>query len=323
MHSTEAGVLAKWLAVLVAAAAVGEASCYRPSFHDCQLQCTESAGCPLELVCLGGYCRVDVLPDSVCPAHDGGLGLADADDDGADAPFLIDASDVADSHTVADAHIIDARVPDARVLADARIPDAATPDAACTCNPTTQSCCASGDACDLNASSQPECRDVSVAGQQAAVCTSPQECARSYTCIVAASSTLGTCHEFCSSDAQCVGGSALCDLRVGSSSLMACTSLCDPLSGSGCEQGWACELARSPATGRWHSDCRPAGNVPAGNACTRNSQCGRGYVCAGSPGRCAPYCNSQQDENGCPGTPTCQIGSDPPTLSGVSWGACL
>jgi hypothetical protein len=304
------------MALFLGVVALG--SCYRPSFHDCQLQCVSASGCPQGLYCVDGFCRLDLEPADRCDLQDGGfVQLADAhltDLDGSLQPLdgaVADAHTVPDARGPFDAHVADARVADARVI-DASGP----PDVACTCDPISQSCCGSGDACDIRAS-ESECRDVTVAGQQAAACSAPEQCARGYTCLA------GTCHEFCTSDSQCVGGGALCDVRVGSSTVMACTSLCDPVSSSGCAAGFACEVARSSTTSRWHTDCRAAGSVTAGGACVKNTDCGRGFVCTGNPARCAPYCNSQQGDEGCPGAPTCQISSDPPTVSGVEWGACL
>jgi hypothetical protein len=290
--------------------------CYRPSFEDCQLRCDGPTGCPVELSCVEGYCRVEREPATICLIHDAGV----ADGPVADAP--VDGPDPADANR-SDAALADARPVDAHAAVDARPIDAAQIDAACTCNPLTQSCCPAGDACDVPGGT-PTCRDVTVAGQQAAVCASATQCAAGYTCVNGGVSSLGTCHELCDADSDCVGGGALCDLHAGSAAWLVCTSFCDPLSGSGCEPGWACELGQNPSSGRWHSDCRPAGQGAAGDACSKNSDCGRGFVCAGSPARCASYCNSQQqDDSGCPGTPTCQTDANSPVIDGVTWGACL
>ena len=261
-----------------------------------------------------GYCRFESEPKLACPRGD-----ASVPDPTIDARLADGPEPLADASELADARGPDARFDAAAPVPDARPVDAALPpDAACLCDPLEgQSCCSSGDACDIQANVA-RCRDVTSADQQAAACQTATGCAAGYSCVA------GTCHEFCDDDGDCVGGGALCDLRVGTTAFRVCTSFCDPLSGSGCESGWACELGENPADDRWHTDCRAAGSVAPGGACSGNDDCGRGFACAGSPTRCVSYCNSQQqDDAGCPGTPSCQLGPASPVIDGVTWGVCL
>jgi hypothetical protein len=161
-----------------------------------------------------------------------------------------------------------------------------------------------------------ECRVVMHSGQQAAPCASATACAPGYSCVN------GTCHEFCDADGDCAGGGARCELPI--ADWQVCTSLCDPLSSSGCQNGWACALGKRPGGTRWTTDCRVEGAGVEDSPCTSDTQCGRGLVCAGSPKHCARYCNSAQPGgSGCPGADDCVFDSNSPVIDGVTWGACL
>ncbi len=285
--------------VLVGVACASAAGCYRPGFEDCQLTCSAAAeaSCPDGLVCAAGRCRTDELAPA-CPQ-----GPTDAGEDTADAS----GEDAIDAF-VADAH------PEA--------PDAAPqPDASCTCDPLSQSCCTAEDACDLTAGSA-FCRDVTAAGMQAAVCSSPTECARGYSCMNGAGSPPGSCHEFCDADGDCAGG-GLCDLLASASTTKVCTTACNPPTAAGCPEGSACQAAPNAEASRWHTDCRPAGPGGGGAACTSNDSCKIGFACVGAPLRCRKYCNlGAPGGSACPGQDEC-IALGTGVLDGTEWGVCM
>jgi hypothetical protein len=304
-----------WL-VLVAVAAVASAgalaACYAPGFRDCQFSCDGEIGCPEGLICVTGECRTTATPATTCLAGggdmaDGSLTDGPEPSDDSSTPTIDSSTPTIDSSTPT----IDAAVPPP---IDAAVPpvDAGT----CDCDPLGgQSCCGGGKSCDV-VGDDAVCRAVTLSGQQAAPCTSATQCAPGYSCMN------GTCHEFCDADGDCMGGGGLCELPI--ADWQACTSACDPLSSSGCQTDWACTIGKRPGGTRWTTDCRVEGASALGAPCSADTQCERGLVCAGSPKRCARYCNSgQSGGSGCPGTPTCVFDSSSPVIGGITWGACL
>jgi hypothetical protein len=277
------------------------AGCYRPSFEDCALTCGPGGLCPDDLSCQDGFCRAETRA-SACP--------------GPDAAILppIDAEE-----PVIDA---DETLPDASPVPDA---PPGQPDASCTCNPLSQSCCPSDDACDVQAAGAPFCRAVSTGGQQSDACTDGTRCARGRTCVSPEGGFVAgrsSCHEFCSSDADCQGGGGLCDEAVTGTTFKVCTSACSPLGQTGCATGYACTVKLSSFTDRWHTDCRDEGTLSSGQSCTSDDQCRAGLVCGPTTLKCARLCRVGGGGNNCTGNQTCKPFGTGALIAGVEYGFC-
>jgi hypothetical protein len=306
------GSLARGAIALIFLAGLTGAGCYRPAFEDCALTCTGGTGCPEDLTCRDGFCRVGTI-ESACPV-------------GADASTIDAPVPVPDAPP---------GTPDATPLPDAPpgTPDAALPPDASTmcnvCDPVEQSCCTDPPACDLSASGQPFCRSVGAGSTQGIQCNIGSECAAGYSCIAPdglATTNATTCHEFCDDDADCSGQGGFCDVPVAGTAVKACTTTCTPISHVGCQLAFACTPALSADASRWHTDCRRVGLGAQGSACTADDQCRRNLICAGGASKiCTKVCRMDAPGgSGCNGASgSCTRLGTGAIFGGVEFGACL
>ncbi len=103
------------------------------------------------------------------------------------------------------------------------------------------------------------------------------------------------CRALCQADADCAAGEAC--LALGTTGTGGCTPTCDPV-GDDCPDGMRCLVLPHVERTRSTTFCAIAGELPAGEPCTADSDCARGECDAGSGIEdpvCRDYCQADAD----------------------------
>lgn len=199
------------------------------------------------------------------------------------------------------------------------------------CDPVTNRGCSAGQACVLTGPTTAMCSPAGTGGF-GEPCSSASDCREGMACLGAPLPDGGVdrrCRLLCCGPEdfercrdESRGGipGARCDVRIGGSSLFACSSSvrCDWLA-QDCPMEQNC-LAVDRAG---NTICVTPGTTPEGGTCSSANECMRGFVCIGpmnEPGTCRQICNpmsSSGDAGGpaCPAGMTCMgLSNAPPTF---------
>jgi len=177
--------------------------------------------------------------------------------------------------------------------------EAGTPSCSETpCKLVSPQCgCGAGQACYMDPDGARTC---AAAGSTPAAggCTAIADCAAGNTC-VGLSDTVGACHRFCDTDADCGGQpGALCILGLADTMgadlpETTCTLGCEPATNTGCPAGSWCFLGQeSEGAMRDLSHCSadPQGPATQGQACATQEDCAPGFLCLDTDGAGTTEC---------------------------------
>jgi len=215
--------------------------------------------------------------------------------------------------------------------AAAPAPDGAadSPDGAveeCTLLPP-QTGCPDGQACDLDdlETGATACRKVDHDGDQTSTCADERDCGAGTTCVEDATGD-ASCLQFCQRDGDCDQPGGACEIEIDDGNgdpipgVTLCTQSCNPVTASGCPNGWGCQLFSD------HTRCRPGGAGGHMSTCAGDEDCRVGFGCVSVGGVLECLRNCRVGALGVcsaiSGT-TCRSYQTPIVIGGVEYGACL
>ena len=177
------------------------------------------------------------------------------------------------------------------------------------CEIGSETDCSSGQGCYLVSDSSTNCLPAGD-GTEGSVCEHANGCLPGLACVVSGDSANGLCQRICceGDSSQCGSGSYCLEFSSRTDGAGACSISCDPLAGTGCPAGYACQVYTMGV------DCGPAGTGVQGSPCNNSSDCAAGFACldADGAGECLAYCDGTCDDP----TLTCN------PITGFEIGAC-
>ncbi len=179
---------------------------------------------------------------------------------------------------------------------------------AAACNVMDESECSDGNACYVGLADNDDPIPVcGVAGTKTDLeaCSRNQDCAPGLHCDrddkVCRTYCCGGSSDACPSGQQClisiINENTGDDTGVG---LCRATDDCDPLADTGCPADRACT-----PIGGGEFLCLPPGSAEVGAACVSSSECVKGAACVEETGRCATFCDQEDDDPSCDSGQTC------------------
>ncbi|MBI4511552.1 MAG: hypothetical protein HY698_18100 [Deltaproteobacteria bacterium] len=251
------------------------------------------------------------------------------------APFVPDARPGTPDARPADGAVPDASLPvDARTTVDAGPVDSGSPDSSSgTCNSpcelVSQCGCPADQACDLDnsqlATGGRTCRVIITPGTETSTCNGISQCAAGYTCVS------GVCRKYCADDTRCTGPGGVCTQLTYDSTNpkpipggKVCSANCDPLTGTGCPNGWGCNVYQDD-NDRFFTECRPAGSSGQDAACLDNEDCQAGFTCVNIDiltRACLRNCNAITGAGCNASDPVCYSFVTPVKVGNTTYGVC-
>lgn len=190
------------------------------------------------------------------------------------------------------------------VMVDAGPPAPACGPTSGPCDVATQMGCMTGQACLMVGSTEMGWETVCamagvIEGGAACVPGMPGQCREGFQC----DSSSNTCVKICCNNSGCDAG-RFCGLIAGANAgFCREADTCDPLDGSGCDEGSGCYPASAG-----NLSCITAGTLGEGETCMFTNHCQVGLGCAGAAGSgvCRRFCRPSAGEGACESPNMCQ-----------------